>query len=263
MPSPFPGMDPFIEDGGELIHDFHQTSIPIIRELLDRQLPAPYEARLETALYIHELPASERRLVGRTDVAVAELPEPGLRGGGIATTLAREAAPTYGVLPMVAVDELRLNYLEIRDRQGERLVTVIEMLSRSNKYAGGDREKYLQKRYELLKTDAHLVEIDLLRGGPRLPLDGMPECDYCALVSRAEDRPKVGIWPIMLRERLPVVPIPLREPHQDVALDLQEMLSLVYDRSGYARRIYRGTPQPALSAADAEWAAGLVPREAM
>lgn len=262
MPSPFPGMDPYLEDKGELFHDFHQSAIFVMRELLAAKLPPPYEAHLQTSLYIHELPAAERRLVGRTDVSVGEARGDGRPGSAGATTAAiAEAAPVYALLPMLAVDELGMNYVEVRDRQGERLVTVIEMLSPSNKYAGGDREKYLQKRHELLKTDAHLVEIDLLRGGPRLPLDGLPACDYCVMVSRAHERPKVGVWPVMLRDRLPAIPVPLREPHPDVRLDLQEMLNLVYDRSGYARHIYRNTPLPALPPADAEWAAGLVPRE--
>lgn len=266
MPSPFPGMDPYLEDKGELFHDFHQSAIFVIRELLAARLPPPYEAHLQTSLYIHELPAAERRLVGRTDVSVGEARAAG-RPAGSGTTAAdvavAEAAPAYGLLPLLAVDELRLNYVEVRDRRGERLVTVIEMLSPSNKYAGGDREKYLQKRYELLKSDAHLVEIDLLRGGPRLPLEGLPACDYCVMVSRAHERPKVGVWPVMLRDRLPTILVPLREPHPDVRLDLQEMLNLVYDRSGYARHLYRNTPHPALLPADAEWAAGLVPREGM
>ena len=98
------------------------------------------------------------------------------------------------------------------------------------------------------------VELDLLRGGPRLPVDGLATCDYCVLVSRSEERPKVGLWPIGLRDRLPVIPIPLRVPDPDVRLDLQVALHRVYDAAKYAKRIYRGTPQPPLSPEDQAWA---------
>jgi hypothetical protein len=154
---------------------------------------------------------------------------------------------------------VRLVYLEIRSLADKKLVTVIEMLSPSNKQPGGDRQTYLQKRRDILKTDVNLVEIDLLRGGPRLPLDGMPDCDYCVLVGRATERPKVGIFPIALRERLPSVPIPLSEPHGDAMLDLQKMLDLAYDRAGYAQYIYERQPEPRLRPDDAEWAKQFVP----
>ncbi len=86
-------------------------------------------------------------------------------------------------------------------------MTVIELLSPTNKYAGPDREQYLVKRRELLASPVHFVEIDLLRGGPRMPMQDLPECDYCVLVSRVETRLDAGLWPIRLRE-----PIRLRQP---------------------------------------------------
>ena len=254
MPSPFPGMNPYLEQQS-VFHDFHQTCMPIIRELLNAQLVPDFFAGLEVDLYIHELPAEQRRLVGRADVAATARPsEPR------ASSATREA-PFRGVLPL-AIDELELTFVEIKDLASRQVVTVVEMLSPSNKYAGSDREKYLQKRHQLARSNVNLVEIDLLRGGPRLPLDGMPECDYCALIGRATKRPEVGIWPIQLRERLPAIEIPLREPHPDASLDLQEMLNLAYDRSLYAHRIYDGRPNPALRGTDAEWAKQFVPAAA-
>lgn len=248
MPSPFPGMNPFLEQSG-VFHDFHQSLIPVLRELLEDQLTSTYLVKLEEQLFIHELSAEERRYLGRADVAVDRVrsgPAPGL-----STTVLE--APTYGLL-FPAVDVERHSYLEIRHAADEQLVTVLELLSPTNKRTGGDRDQYLAKRRQIYNSDVHLVELDLLRGGPRLPVDGLATCDYCVLVSRSEERPKVGLWPIGLRDRLPVIPIPLRVPDPDVRLDLQVALHRVYDAAKYAKRIYRGTPQPPLSPEDQVWA---------
>ena len=121
----------------------------------------------------------------------------------------------------LTVDVEHLSFVEIRDRQGRDLVTVIELLSPTNKRPGPDREQYLAKRRQLLASGVHLVEIDLLRGHPRLPLDDLPPCDYYVMVSRAEERPQAGLWPLGLRDPLPPIPVPLRAADPDASLDLQ------------------------------------------
>jgi Protein of unknown function (DUF4058) len=142
------------------------------------------------------------------------------------------------------------------------VVTVIELLSPSNKRAGDDREQYLAKRRELLRSPAHLVEIDLLRGWTRMPQEGRPECDYSVMVSRAEKRRAAGFWPIHLRDRLPVIPVPLRSPDAAARVDLQEALHRAYDGSGYEHFIYLGEPEPSLSPKDAAWARQFIPARA-
>jgi hypothetical protein len=132
-------------------------------------------------------------------------------------------------------------------------------LSPANKYAGPDREQYLAKRMELLNGPVHLVEIDLLRGGPPLPAADRPDCAYSVLVSRAERRLIADFWPIALRERLPVIPVPVRSPDPDAQLDLQATLNRIYDDAGYAYYIYEGTPSPRLKAEDMEWARPFLP----
>jgi hypothetical protein len=112
---------------------------------------------------------------------------------------------------------------------------------------------------QLLSSAVHFVEIDLLRGGRRMPLENRRNCDYSVLVSRAEDRPRAGFWPIRLRERLPIVPIPLQPKDPDARIDLQEVLHHVYDVTGYDDFIYSGRPSPELSAKDAIWARTFVP----
>ena len=94
-----------------------------------------------------------------------------------------------------------------------------------------------------------------------MPLEGLPACDYYVLVSRVEQRPGAGLWPIRLREQLPVIPIPLRPVHGDARLDLQEVLHRIYDAAGYADDIYEGQPEPRLSPENAAWAQPFVPSQ--
>src|SRR5262249_16881582 len=138
-------------------------------------------------------------------------------------------------------------------------ITVLELLSPSNKAPGSDREDYLAKRRQVLAGPTHLVEIDLRRGGTRPNLPELPLCDYYVLVSRSEQRPNLDFWPIHLRKRLPVVPIPLMAPDPDVLLDLQVVLDRTYDAANYGKYIYGETPEPPLSPEDLAWARQFVP----
>jgi hypothetical protein len=98
------------------------------------------------------------------------------------------------------------------------------------------------------------MEIDLLRGGRPMALENRPKCDYSVLVSRAEAPPWAGFWPVRLRQRLPVIPIPLLPADPDARIDLQEVFHHVYDSAGYADFIYAGKPEPRRSSKDAVWA---------
>lgn len=248
MPSPFPGMNPYLEQD-DVWHDFHEAFLPQLRDQIAGNVAPHYIVKIDEHVYIHEPPAVDRTFLGRADVFVATRRP--LEGHHAATAMAK--APTQITLPSVDIE--RLSYLEIRDRRDKRVVTVIELLSPSNKYSGADREQYLSKRGQLLASGTHLVEIDLLRGGPRMPFAGkFPECAYYAMVSRIAERPEADIWPIRLRDPLPTLPIPLRAPDPDVRIDLQAVLHRVYDAARYVNYIYEGAPYPALSATDADWA---------
>jgi hypothetical protein len=93
-----------------------------------------------------------------------------------------------------------------------------------------------------------------------MPWLEMPDCDYYVVVSRPEERPRAGIWPIQLRERLPVIPVPLRAGEPNAQLDLQQILNQIYDAAGYEDYIYRGRPDPPLTAEDAAWAKSFLPQ---
>ncbi len=257
MPSPFPGMNPYIEQDA-FWHDFHSAFLPVIRGRLVSQVRPNYIVLIEEHIYVHELLDALRRLVGRSDVSVAERARPGHGGeerGGVAVDVLE--APSEVLL--VAEDIERVPFLEVRDRHNRDLIAVVELLSPSNKRNGPDRDQYVAKRNRRLASDAHFVEIDLLRGGRPMSLEDRPRCAYSILVSRAEDRPRAGFWPIGLRKRLPIIPIPLRRPEEKARIDLQEALDHVYDAAGYEDFIYEGKPEPPLSARDAAWARRFVP----
>jgi len=255
MPSPFPGMNPYLEHD-QVWHDFHERFIPAAAESLAEQVDPNYIVKIDEHVYIHELEGDARAFVGRGDVTVARQPTRMSAAG----TSAVVEAPAQVWLPRF--DAERISYVEIRDRQSWEIVTVLELLSPANKRPGPDRESYLAKRSELLSGSAHVVELDLLRGGPRLPLEALPECEYYALVSRVEERPQAGVWPIRLREPLPKLPVPLRRPDPDALLDLQAILHRIYDAARYHRYIYQHPLQPPISSSDAAWAAGLAENRA-
>jgi len=252
MPSPFPGMNPYLEQE-DAWHDFHESFIPVARETLSAQVSPAYIVKIEENIYIHERSGNERHLLGYGDVSVSKPPGPS-RDTGTTGVL---PAPSHFWLPRVDIE--RQSYLEIRDRQNRRLVSVVELLSPSNKKPGEDRDQYIAKRLQLLRSQAHFVEIDLLRGWERMPFVNGKPCDYYALVSRVQDRPRVDFWPIGLRERLPNIPIPLEAPHADATLDLQTVLHRVYDAAHYQDYIYGGSPIPPLSSDDSNWAKQFVP----
>jgi hypothetical protein len=249
-------MYPFLEQE-DAWHDFHERFIPLVATILGRQLRPRYIVKIDEHVYVHELAAESRRSVGRADVSVGQ----GLRE----VAHEPERITPAGVLEaparvrLTAVDHERLSYVEIRERRDRELVTVIELLSPANKKSGPDREQYLSKRMELLNGPVHLVEIDLLRGGDPMPAVDRPDCAYSVLVSRVERHLDAEFWPISLRERLLVIPVPVRSPDADARLDLQAVLDRIYDDAGYDDYIYEGSPRPKLDDHDVDWARQFLP----
>jgi Protein of unknown function (DUF4058) len=255
MPSPFPGMNPYLEQE-DVWHDFHERFIPLLATILGGQLRPRYIVKIDEHIFVHEMEMESRRLVGRADVSVGQNPARPTSEPVSGTVAGVLEAPARVRLP--AVDHERLSFVEIRDGRDRELVTVIELLSPTNKLPGPDREQYLAKRMELLNGPVHLVEIDLLCAGSPMPADDRPTCAYSVLVSRVERRLDADFWPISLRQRLPEIPIPVRSPDADARIDLQAILSQIYDDAGYADYIYEGAPRPRLSDEDAAWARAFV-----
>jgi len=259
MKSPFPGMDPYLEAFG-LWADFHDDLIAEIKRGLSAVLPERYFVQMGERSYVvlAGTDGKEERSfypdVGVSSTAHAEqVPAP---GRGIA--LAESPAGSNAVTMRAFIDEhFRENFIEIyEDKPDRRLVTCIEVLSPSNKRPGTEGwEQYLRKRNGLLLGQANLVEIDLLRGGRRMPMvEPWPKSTYYLLVGRQNRAPYCRVWPVDYRAPLPEISVPLASPDADVCLVLQPMIDAVYERSRYARRIdYARSLTPPLAAEDVAW----------
>jgi hypothetical protein len=254
MASPFPGMDPYLE--GELWQEFHATLASEIRAQLLPNLRPKYVALLEKR-YVFDRP-----ILGILEPPSARIVYPDVhvleRTVASQGTLVGQATPVIAkptaTLPALLVDEVPVTTIEIRDAAERRLVTVIEILSPVNKRGAG-AEEYLRRRRELLLTNAHLLEIDLLLQGERIPVEGeLPPAPYYVYLSRADHRFATDIWAMSLQERLPVVPVPLLRPDPDVPLDLQAAVDACFALVGYEDLLnYQAEPPPGLSAADRAW----------
>ncbi|OQY51813.1 MAG: hypothetical protein DRR08_05260 [Candidatus Parabeggiatoa sp. nov. 2] len=208
--SPFPGMDPYLESPS-LWADVHNTLKSLFREQISSRLPPRYVAELETKLVIDD--HNHNPISAVPDVAVTETEWDNLMDNGdtvvaenTATAAAIAPAPLHLKFPEPF--PTRLTSIYVKRIEGDELVTVIELLSPSNK-------QYNNKLFHFYDSDVHLVEIDLLRQGARIPLVGLPKTDYLAMVSRTYQRPDCEVWPIKLRESLPVLPVPLLRPDPD------------------------------------------------
>ncbi len=154
-------------------------------------------------------------------------------------------------------EEIRESHLKIVDAQGKTVVAVIEVFSPANKVAGArGRTSYIEKRAEMMRSQSHWMEIDLLRAGePIVAKETLPEGDYFVHVSRAQKRPRGYVWPIRLEERLPVVGVPLGGDDPDAPLDLQAVLDASYKSGAYDLEVdYRREPSPPLAEGRRIWA---------
>jgi len=251
MQSPFPGMDPYLEQE-TIWHDFHERFLPAAAAQLSAQVHPRYIVLIDEHVYLNDAVSDESQAIGRPDLSVTQGRRPERTSVASAAVL---EAPAHVVVP--DLDEERESFLTVCDRVSREVITVIEMLSPANKLPGENRRRYLSKRAELLNSPVHFVEIDLLRGGKPMPAKGRPNCVYSVLVSRAGDRPDAGFWPIGLRDPLPPVPIPLRLDEPVANLDLRAVLDRMYDEAGYGFFLYERAPDPRLTDEDAAWAEGL------
>jgi hypothetical protein len=248
-------MDPWLEHPA-LWPDVHRNLISVLQELLTPQVAPEFYVRGEERVYIAGTPGHIE-----PDVLIAVRERPPALAGRSQTTLASKPPIIFRLAALE--DEVRERYLEIRERGTHRVVTVIELLSPANKLKGTPRhEQFIRKRAEILNSDAHWIEIDLLRGGTRWEL--VPgQSDYGVMLSRVERRheqPPTGeAWLFSLRDRMPIISVPLRPPHTDATLDLQIALNLVFDRAGYGLSIdYTQPADPPLPDSDVAWAQAIL-----
>lgn len=247
MTYPFPGMNPYLERRS-LWPDLHLELIRAIRFSLTQKIASRYYVSAEERTYIAA--ADSETFVGRPDVAVVGPPGTPLAQ---APTASANGSPATVVLPVP--EEVREYFLEIREVDTHRVVTVLEVLSPANKLPGEGRRQYAQKRQQVLGTATSLVEIDLLRVGEPQPAQPLPQRDYRLLVSRGWERPKALLYSFDLPEPIPAVPVPLQKGEEELSLALGELLPQIYADVRYDRRIdyRRDPPPPDLSAAQAAW----------
>ena len=245
MPSPFAGMDPWLERP-DLWPDVHNGLIAAVRDVLGPRLRPRYFVALEERVYVEE--AQGLALVGRPAVAVVGPRSVGAGEG--------QAAAAVVEVELPIADRQRETYLEIRSAGEGEVVTVLEVLSPANKRSGEGRRVYLQKRSVVLATLTSLVEIDLLRAGEPMPVVGdPPSSDYAILVSRSWQRPKAHLLPFGLRDPIPPVPVPLRKGEEEPTVEMGAVLAGLYERASYDLRVdYRRPPEPPLVADDVAWA---------
>jgi hypothetical protein len=253
-------MDPYLE---RYWGDVHHSLIQYTRDALQPGLPGDLRARVEERVFLETEPTLIRLIV--PDVHLAEVVQ-GQRTA-LAETRVAEAGGVSVAEPLVfevRTEAVTEGYLEIRERDGGKVITVVEFLSPANKLGGVGQQKYLEKQEEVLRSDASLVEIDLLRVGRRvlaLAQDDIPPAErghYLACVSPGWHRSRRELFPMPLRVRLPVLPIPLRQNERPVTLDLQALLEQTYSFGRYDDIDYRAELDPPLPAEDATWAAQLL-----
>lgn len=254
MPSPFPGMDPYLE-GSVYWAGFHTRFVVAISDAIVAQLPAGYYAEVEQHVWLEDEAGDDRYPFARPDTYVGDDESDG--GTAIVTRKKKkkEVTPALEVtLPKLLKRPHK--YVKIVDKDDNRVVTVLELLSPSNK-SGEDRDKYLQKRSEIFAVKVNLVELDLLRDGDRMPFGKPkpPAADYYALVCRGGQHPKASVWGWTVRDPFPLLPVPLKTADGDIELDLKPCFDRTYDGAGYRTRIrYDQPPESPLRVADAKWA---------
>jgi hypothetical protein len=250
-------MDPYLE-----MHwrDVHASLVIYIRDALQDQLPRELRARVEERVVLETPEGLGNWLF--PDVRVVENPSRPAPGSAAATH--KDAAQ-----PLIVDAErepVTETFIQIIDTaSGNRVVTVVEVLSPTNKLPGEDRDAYLRKQRELCRSDTNLVEIDLVRQGRHtaaFPLEKVRanrRTPYLVCVRRATRPGKAEVYLISLEDRLPVIQVPLRPQDADVRLDLQPLLDQVYQRGRYDGDIdYTQDPQPPLSKQGAAWVAELL-----
>jgi hypothetical protein len=259
MPSPFPGMDPYLEHPA-IWPNLHHKLISLIETELNHQLRPKYFANVENRIYLSDEndPGHDIVIPDVHILAGRAVPSRGnwRNTGSVATIEPIE-------IITVMEDEVHDARVEIIDRLSRAVVTVIEILSPTNKLNGSyGRESYQGKRREVLSSASHLIEIDLLRGGVRMSIqEPPPDFDYVVHVSRAEGKMRrlEHFWAIPLQSPLVVVPVPLKTGDADAKLDLQLLLETAYDDGAFDLKInYSGDPVPTLTPEQSTWAKELI-----
>ncbi len=249
--NPFPGMNPYLEQS-RVWPDVHNDLIAQLRSSLGPQLPPQYriaiDQRFEIDVAFPVDDADSRNIVPDLSLTTGRA-----NAGGV---LVDEPSAPAGGLLVATPAPVRVTYLEVRQAPTDRVVTVVEVLSPTNKTPGSGRTDYLSKREDILASDVNLVEIDLLRGGEPMPLTTpVPYCHYRILVSMGWRRPKSYLFPFMVHDPIPKFPLPLLQGVPAPEADLGPLLASMHHTARYNMAVNydRPPPRPALDAETLQW----------
>lgn len=250
MRSPFPGMDPYLENPA-LWPDVHNRLIAAMADALSPVLRPRYYIALESRVYVFDF--DDLVLVGRPDLTVV----PGEGPQRLSPLALADAGFVEVEVPMT--DEVEETYLEVREAGGGQVVTVVEVLSPGNKLHPQGRKDYEEKRAAVFATRTNLVEIDLLRAGAPMPVSKKIRSDYRILISRSSRRPRGQLYPFGVRQPIPAFTLPLLPGDKEPPVDLNTLLHELYERASFDLRLdYSQPPAPPLAETDADWARELI-----
>ena len=261
MPSPFPGMNPYLEDSAYW-SSIHHWLITEIARLLNQQLAPKYVVAVEVRIY--ETSGEKSTLIGIPDNVIAkssltfiQTPE-----SNIAIALPSIQPLT---IELSLTETIKQGYLEVRRVGTGEVITAIEILSPINKNSGEGRSKYEKKRQHILNSYTNFVEIDLLRkGNSMITLEQNIKYDYCILVSTSVQRPQAALYAFNLQDGIPVFPVPLSPEDPEILLDLQSILHQVYEQGRYDLIIdYQQKIIPGLSKTEAIWVENVLKQQGL
>ena len=255
MPSPFPGMNPYLESP-QLWSQVHTHLIVAIAEAMNPLLRPKYRMAMEQRVYTDTASNDNSSLlVGIPDNVVfktSSIKTPSQSSGIAVASL--PVKPLLITLPQPEI--IREWYLKVKDVETKEVITVIEILSPRNKQKGEGRNKYLKKREQILMSLTHLIEIDLLRMGETLPMNITEDIktDYRIIISRSDRRPEAHLYAFNLPQEIPSIPLPLKPEDEEPIIPLQQLLHDLYERGSYDLAInYNKQPFPELSKENKNW----------
>ena len=247
MPSPFPGMDPYLELASGWPNVHHRLVVGL-GDLVQEAVRPRYLVSVEERVYL----APRGELLGSPDVVAHRLN----RGGTVPITTVGAVAEPMGI-PLPPIESIQEPYLVVRGPLPEQeVIVVMEVLSPSNKRSGRGQEEYVRKRETVLFSNSHLIEIDLLREGKHPASEWLPPgYDYSILVSRVRRRPLADYYPWTVRDPIRAFRLPLANGEEPVPIDLGVVVQQVYERGAFDLRVdYTRPPEPPLSPEDEAWA---------
>jgi Protein of unknown function (DUF4058) len=244
-------MDPYLEDP-IFWSSFHNRFLVAIADTIAPHLQPKYYVEIEARTYLDD--GEEDLLVGIPDTVVLARSQQSRTSISSSTSTAVQIRPQKVQIPVEL--ERKERYLQVREIGTDAVITTIELLSPTNKRNGEGRDTYEAKRRNILSSRSHLVELDFLRSGNPMSMRGMiGTMNYRILVSRSNHRPTADLYGFTLRDRIPTFSLPLQEPDESLAVDLQTIFDGVYDRCSYRTRLSYSNPvpPPSLSETDRLW----------